>query len=46
MNVYFNNSFLLLEFGASFEPTKLCVQNCLKHEITHLRSIIMMSLRM
>ncbi len=46
MNVYFNSSVLLLEFGASFEPTKLCVQNCLKHHITHLKSIIMMSLRM
>ncbi len=46
MTIYFNSSFLLLEFGDSFEPTKLCVQNCLKHHITHLKSIIMMSLRM
>ncbi len=46
MTVYFNSSLLLLEFEASFEPTKLCVQNCLKHQITHLKSIIMMFLRM
>jgi hypothetical protein len=45
MSVYFNSSFLLLEFGASFEPTKLCVHNCLKHQITHLKSLITMSLK-
>jgi hypothetical protein len=46
MNVHFNSSFLLLEFGASFEAIKLRVHNCSKHHITHLKSIIMMSLRM